>query len=305
MWRPSSETYAPRESTVEGPQWPVSVPVSVRNWPNQVTTNLRSIVREFREENITFMAGSIAYSAFVSLLPMLLLALLAASVVGGNRLESFVVGMTEQYLTSAGQDMVLNALQQAEGRASFSVFGILVLLWSVLKVFRSLDVAFSSLYHTPGRNSITDQVKDGLVVLAGIGVAVAAMFLATIAARLLPGFPFIETISVLFLMVALTIAFLPVYYVFPDVDLEVSDVLPGAVVAAVGWTVLQALFQVYTTYSSTSDLYGAIGGIILLVTYLYFASIIVLLGAATNVVVSGRGSQFTAPSESERRSPAE
>lgn len=64
--------------------------------------------------------------------------------------------------------------------------------------------------------------------------------------------------------------------------------LPGAAVAAVGWTLLQALFQVYVSMTSGAQLYGVLGGVILLITWLYFGSVVVLLGAATNVVLSGR-----------------
>ena len=47
----------------------------------------RAVVYEVRAENLTFMAGSIAYHAFVSLLPLLLLALAVATKVGNRDLE--------------------------------------------------------------------------------------------------------------------------------------------------------------------------------------------------------------------------
>lgn len=279
--------------------------MSIRHWPGRVTSVLRSIVQEYREANVTFMAGSIAYSAFLSLLPLLLLTLLVTSTLGGERFADFVIGLTEQYLTPDAQGLLVDALTRATGRAGFSLFGFVFLLWAILKVFRFVDVAFSTLYHTPRKNGIVDQVRDGTIVLLAVGVAVVAMFVATLAAAVLPAIPYIETLSVLFLVVALTIAFVPVYYVFPDVDLSLGDVLPGALVAAIGWTILQALFQVYVQFSSTSDLYGVIGGVVLLVTYLYFASLIVLVGATTNVVLSNRIEQTSQPTGSAKRQRAE
>lgn len=255
---------------------------------NRVTSVLRAIVEEFKTENISFMAGSIAYYAFVSMFPLLLLALLVASIVGGQAFADTVLGLTKQYLTPAAQGMVTQSITQASNAASFSIIGIVALLWSVLKVFRGLDVAFSSLYHSPGQNSIFDQVKDGLVVLGGIVVAVVAMVAASAVVAFLPTLPYVGVLSFVFLILALTIAFLPIYYVFPDEDLTVRDVIPGTIVAAIGWALLQGLFRVYASYSSTSELYGAIGGIILLVTWLYFGALILLLGAAVNVVLSGQ-----------------
>jgi len=97
-----------------------------------------------------------------------------------------------------------------------------------------------------------------------------------------------------FLIVALTLAFLPMYYVFPDVSLSVREVLPGTVLAAVGWTALQAGFQLYVEFSATNQLYGTIGGIILLLTWLYLGAALVLIGGAVNVVLSGRHRAKTA-----------
>lgn len=256
---------------------------------------LEAIAREFKEENISFMAGSIAYSAFVSLFPLLLLALLVATVVGGEAFAETVLDMTQQYLTPAAQGLVADAITQASGQVGFSVLGIAVLLWSVLKVFRGIDVAFSSLYHSAEQKGIISQVQNALIVLVAIGVAVGAMIGVSALITLVPNLPFVNSLSLIFLVLALTVAFFPIYYVFPDVDVSVTDVLPGTIVAAIGWTLLQALFQVYVQFTATNELYGAIGGIILLVTWLYFGSLVLLVGAAVNVVLSGRSETPSSP----------
>jgi len=67
-------------------------------------------------------------------------------------------------------------------------------------------------------------------------------------------------------------------------------ILPGTIVAAVGWALLNAGFGIYVAYSSTRDLYGVVGGVILLITFLYFGALVILIGAVTNVVLMGRRS---------------
>ena len=59
------------------------------------------------------MAGSIAYSAFVSLLPLVLLLTIAASVLGGGALADRVRGLTESYLTPSGQTLLIDSISQA------------------------------------------------------------------------------------------------------------------------------------------------------------------------------------------------
>lgn len=87
------------------------------------------------------------------------------------------------------------------------------------------------------------------------------------------------------MILGLSIVFIPIYYVFPDVDLSLAMVLPGAVVAAIGWALLRTGFGLYVTHSSTQDLYGVIGGVILLITFLYFGAVVILIGATTNAVL--------------------
>jgi membrane protein len=97
------------------------------------------------------------------------------------------------------------------------------------------------------------------------------------------------------LVVPLLLAFFPIYYVFPDTHVTVREVLPGVVVAAVGWTVLQVGFQLYVTYAGQSEVYGTLGAVLLILTWLYLAGLLLLVGVAVNVVLSGRTAAALAP----------
>lgn len=262
----------------------------------RVATVLRSILRLYRDRDIPFLAGSVAYSAFVSVIPLVLLVLIAASVLGGAAFREYVLGVTEQYLTPAALGVIEQSIPGAADSLGFSLFGLVALLWAVLKVFRTLDKAFSDLYNATIDAGILEQLRDGVVVLGAMTAAVLTMVgvgaLVAFAPSVPLGFglapPVLRVVGFVALVVGLTVAFLPMYYVFPDVDVTVREVLPGAVVAAVGWTLLQGGFQVYVSLTSASRLYGVVGGVILFVTWLYFGAVVVLLGAATNVVLAGR-----------------
>lgn len=249
---------------------------------------VRGIVHETRIKNVPFMAGSIAYSAFVSLLPLMLLLVIAASVIGGESLAARVQDVTESYLSPTGQTLLADSISQAGSQTGLSVLGIIVLLWGVLRVFRALDTAFSTVYDTQQRNDFPDQLKDGLTVLVTLAAALFAVVVAGVALRYAPDVSLPMLVREAMLVFGLSVVFVPIYYVFPDADLSLKMVVPGAVVAAVGWTLLNAGFGVYVSYSSTQDLYGVIGGVILLITFLYFGALVILIGATTNVVVMGR-----------------
>jgi membrane protein len=189
---------------------------------------LRAIVHETRAENVTFMAGSIAYHAFISLLPFLLVILLAISAVGDPELGQRFVRLASAYLTPNSTELLVGVLENATQSRSVTVVGLL-----------ALGLIGGS---TPS------VVQSGFVV----------------------------------------VAFFPLYYVFPDEDVSVREVIPGTIFAAVGWTALEGVFQFYVAVASKSETYGIIGAILLLLTWLYFSGLVVLLGAVINAVLAGR-----------------
>ncbi|WP_458185760.1 YhjD/YihY/BrkB family envelope integrity protein [Haladaptatus sp. NG-WS-4] len=261
--------------------------------PVRAAATARAIVSRAREQEITFLAASIAYYAFVSILPALLLALALASFVGGDAFATDVVGLVQSFLSPKARDTVQKALSNASGRGSATVLGALVLTWSTLKVFRGLDEAFSRAYGVHPEESFVETVHDALVVLVVIALAVGGITLVNLVLSLLSWIPFTGTLTSLVLLFALVPVFLPLYYFFPDTDVTLREAVPGAVVATVGWTGLQVAFQMYVESAAQFSAYGVLGGALLLVTWLYFGSIILLLGAVVNAVLAGSGFRKT------------
>ena len=267
----------------------------VSNRPVSRTASIvRSIVYLYRDRDIPFLAGSVAYAAFVSLIPLVLLLLILATAIGGESFRGYVLTIAEQYLTPSALALIEEAITDTPSQLGFSIFGGLALLWAVLKVFRTLDVAFSNLYGAENDTGFVRRLRNGLVVLGAMTVAILTMLGVGTLLALAPSLsmidsstPTVRVLSFVALVLGLTVAFLPMYYVFPNVSMRLRDAVPGALVAAVGWTVLQGLFQVYVSMASPSRLYGVIGGVILFITWLYFGAVIVLLGGATNAALSG------------------
>ncbi|PSQ24585.1 hypothetical protein BRD04_01165 [Halobacteriales archaeon QS_9_67_17] len=252
----------------------------------------RAVVVAVQSDRITFIAASLAYYAFISLLPLLLLAVVAASVLGGSELAASVGRTaTETFGPEAGT-LVESALQSATGSGGATVAGTAVLLWSGLKVFRGLDVAFSLVYGTAASQTLVDQLRDGLVALVGVSLGIAVTLAIGVATaridRLVAGVDVTGVLGVSLSVVGLSLVFLPLYLVFPDREIGVREAVPGAVFAAIGWTVLQTVFRLYAGTAGSYEAYGVLGGILLLVTFLYLAGLLLLIGAVLNEVLAGR-----------------
>jgi membrane protein len=258
---------------------------------------------DFSQKNVTFMAAGIAYNALVSLAPLLLFVLLIASFVAG--LEERLVAAAQRLLPEPIADVVVRVFAVDAATTGASLIGLVVLLWGTLKIFRGFDTAFSEIYETEAANSFVDQIVDGLVVLVSLVVSiVATVALTGVFSWFADSVPLLGYVTPLVLVVGLVVAFFPMYYRFPDTDVGWRDVLPGTVFAAVGWAALQSVFQVYLAFSGGGST-SFFGGVLVVVTWLYFSGLVLLIGAVLNAVVGehssgapggvGRGAASHAP----------
>ncbi|MFC5365598.1 YihY/virulence factor BrkB family protein [Salinirubrum litoreum] len=253
---------------------------------DRVVTLARAIVHEVRAENLTFMAGSIAYHAFLSLLPILVLVLAAISTFGDQSLVDAFLRLTQSVLTRGAGEVIVDELSATRGSLSASIIGGAVLIWGTLRIFRGLDQAFSDIYESEAENTFLDQVGDGVVVLGTFavailgGVVVNSVFPAT-------GDPLLSLVRRLLFVGGLVVTFLPMYYIFPDSDVTVREIVPGVVLAAVGLTLFESVFQFYLSYRNPDEA-GVVTGIVLLLTWLYFSGLVILLGAVVNAVLANR-----------------
>lgn len=235
------------------------------------------------------MAAGVAHYALASLLPILVLAVALATYVGGEALVDSIIQRLGDVLSDSGQTVLRRALSGSAGRVGASAASLLLTLWSGLKVFRGLSVAFSEVYGQYASPSLLEQVRDGLLVMVLVIVAFAFMVAAGVVVTYvdLPfGYP--RLVGALILLVTLVVVFIPFYYVLPPVSVTVREILPGTAFAAIGMILLQVTFLVYTQGASKYATYGFLGAILLFITWLYFGSIIILVGGVVNAVLNRR-----------------
>lgn len=262
----------------------MSLPPAVQ----RVRSLVMAVVAIARDEQLTFLAAAIAYYAFVSLFPLALLIVAVATAIGGEELANEVVRMASETLTPASQDVLRNALVAGEGRGGATIVGLVVLVWSALKVFRAIDRSFSAVYGRGLDEPLGEQLVEAGIGLAAVGVAGVVAVVVTVAVSLLE-LPYGSLVGAVVTVLALGLVFFPLYYIFPHADVTVREALPGSAFAAVSWTVMSILFSVYATdYATAYAVYGFVGGILLLVTWLYFAALVLLVGASLNAVLAGR-----------------
>lgn len=250
----------------------------------ETLSTLRSAVDLARDNEISLLSAGIAYFAFFSVIPALVLIISIGSLVGGEAFATQVVGLFESYLSAEGNEVISEALTEPSGLVGASLIGLVAVFWSTLKVFRAIDVAFDRVYGAETVVGLPRQLLHGTVVVVGIAVGITLLLTVQIVIKRLglvvAGSP--GLIGVPILIAGLLIVLLPIYYVMPPWSVSARHVLPGTIATVIGLVVLQQLFQVYTTFAGQYEAYGFLGVVLLFLLWLYLGSVTLLLGAVVN-----------------------
>jgi membrane protein len=230
------------------------------------------------------LASSIALAGFLSLFPLLLVAIAVVGFLSAGDTD-FAADVVEQLgLTGAAADQVLDVLHNAEdSRRAASVIGFAGLLWGGLGVVGTLEQALNATWQVTGRPGWQAKLVD-LAWLAGAGVLFFTSMALGPAAASLPGPAVVPT--VLLGLVLDVVLFLWMFRTLTSVSVPWSDHLPGAIVGGIGLEVLKLVGGVYVprAVSSASALYGSLGVVFAILAWLALSARLVVYASAVNVV---------------------
>ena len=245
------------------------------------------VVALARRERFVLTAASVAYFAFISLVPLLLLVVVAVTALGGDALAMRTVRRATRTLVPENaallREIVFGA---ADGGAT--VLSAAVLLWGALLTFRALNTAFGGIYGTHGERSLSGTVVDVVLVFVVVVVAVVALVVGGVVLSAFVETRLWQTFGPVVVFAVFTVVFVPLYYILPDIDSGFVEILPGTIFAAAAWTVLQSLFGYYATISTVPQLYGAASAVLLILVWLYVGGFALLVGAALNATLAER-----------------
>ena len=255
----------------------------------------RELVRKMPCDNMLEYAGSVAFSAILSIFPFLLFAVaLAGMIIQPSTLASLIE--TTQHAVPAQAEAIvrerLTALVSGP-RAGLLTVGAVLALWTASGAVASMITAFDAAYEVHDRRPFWKTRGLSLLVTLAAGVFLIVAAVLALGAGAIAGAlpdPLGAVVAwlrwpVAAILVALILAGL--YYVLPDVDLEFHLVTPGSAVATVTWIVASLGFSFYTSrFGKYEVVYGALGGVIVLLLWLWISALAVLLGVEVNAVLA-------------------
>ncbi|MBC1356695.1 YihY/virulence factor BrkB family protein [Listeria booriae] len=268
----------------------------------QTKTKLRQVGEiaktNWKNARITSHAAQLTFYILLSILPMML--------VFGNLIPLFPIPKEEIYNTLQTfmppevydilHPVIESMLTNASGTAIS--LGLITAIWSASKCFSALQEVLNIVYQAPDRkNFIVTRIMSFLMMLVIIVVIGAVVFVFAFGEQIvtflqdqfdlkLDALANLGAAKWFITPIFLFILFLIIYWLVPNVKWKIRKSVIGALFATIGWLAATELLSAYVSFQGDKILgFGSLSIMIVIMLWLYFVSIILLLGAFINVII--------------------
>jgi YihY family inner membrane protein len=252
------------------------------------------VVKKFGEDRAGEQAALLAYYGFFSIFPLLLFAVTILGMVlrSNPDLQDRILSSALAQFPIIGDQIRENIKGLGKSGAAL-VIGLGGAVWAGLAGVKALQNAMDHVWDIPIRKQpgTPARIGRGLMMLAIFGAFVLASTALTGVGAREGAVPLAVRLATFTGSLALnTILFLLVFKLLTVAKIAWNDVAPGAIIAGLLWTLLQAIgnYFISSRLKDASALYGLFGTVIGLLSWMYLGGQITLLAAEINVVGKNR-----------------
>jgi membrane protein len=293
--------------------------LSFRDWRAVTVRGARGALAD----NITDIAASLSYYAFLAIPAVLLLAVgIFAQTAGPDTIESMLErleGVVPAEALTLIEDSLTRIVESPNSGVALIVIGVLLALWTASGAMNALMRGLNRVYDREETRSFVEQRLTALGMLACLIVAFGLAFGLLVLGPHLSGWVGellgIEsvfgwlwwTLEWPILLLALLAAFAGVLYLGPNVAHPRWRFLtPGALAAVVIWLLASGAFAFYaSSFGSYNKAWGSLAAVIIMLTWLWLSALALLFGAEINAEAErSRELRQGKPAEVELQAPA-
>ncbi len=267
---------------------------------------LTETFHEWQKDEASRLAASLAYYTSVSLAPLLIVVLaIAGWFFGQEAARGEIVSQIQGLVGTEGASIIETAIENAnqpQVSSIASIISIIVLLFGASGVFFELQTALNRIWQVkakPGQGignfirkrllSFSVVLGTGFLLLVSLIISAALSAINNYFSNLVPGIDWLWQILNFALSFAIvTLLFALIYKYLPDVKISWRDVIMGAIITALLFTIGKFVLGLYIGQSSFSSTYGAAGSLIIILVWVYYSAQILFLGAEFTEVYARR-----------------
>jgi membrane protein len=249
-----------------------------------------AVAKKYGDDQAGYLAALIAYYGFFSVFPLFLVFVSVLGIVLANNpeLRQRIIDSALAQFPIVGPTIV-EEIDAITGNTVALVVGLGTTLWAGLGVVQTAQNAMNHVWGVPRKdrpNFFVSRLRSLLMLVVLGSTVLASTYLAGLATIVNARGAGLRAWQMALSLLLNVAVFLLAYRVLTTMHLRWRDVLPGAIVAALAWTMLQALGGLYVNYTidGATNVYGTFATVIGLLVWIYLGAQLTLYGAEINVV---------------------
>lgn len=252
-----------------------------------------AVVKKFGDDNGGVLVTNLAYSAFVSVFPLLLIlvTILVSIASVDHGLHAQVISAVERQFPLVGKQLASNIHGLQRSTTAGLVVGLVLLTWGVTRLAQAGLFTMGQVWNLPGpaRPGYFPRLARSMAFLGVLAIGV-------VASTLLAGLVTYGSHALAFRVLAQVLAvlantglYLAAFRALTPKGVRARQLVPGAMAGGIFWTILQALgaFLVHH-YLRTASVYGVFATVLGLIGWIYFGVQGTVYAAEVNVVLTRR-----------------
>jgi membrane protein len=274
---------------------------------------LKETVLSFIDDEALSRGAAIAFYTVTSIAPVLLIVVAVAGLAFGrdaaqNAISTQLSGLMGQQTADILQSAVASAASKSSGILA-TIIGVATLIATASGVFGEMQSALNAIWKAKPQATTVSRLIQARATSLGLVAALGFLLIVSLAVSagltafgnyldsIVPiGKLILPILNFAVSLALLAVLFAAIYKVLPDRRLQWRDVVIGAVVTAVLFTIGKTLIGWYLGSSAVASSYGAAGGLIVLLLWVYYSVQVFLLGAEfTKIYANRHGSKQEKP----------
>ena len=274
---------------------------------------LKDTVLSFIDDEVLSRGAAIAFYTVTSIAPVLLIVIAIAGLVfGRDSAQNAISGQFSGLMGRQTADVLQSAIASAAGKSSSiiaTIIGVTTLVATASGVFGEMQAALNSIWKTKSQATTVSRLIRARVISLGLVAAMGFLLMVSlvISAGLTAFGNYLDTVlpmgklilpalNFVVSLVLLGVLFGAIYKVLPDRSLQWKDVVIGALITSVLFNIGKSMIGWYIGSSAIASSYGAAGGLIVLLLWVYYSIQIFLFGAEfTKIYANRHGSKQGKP----------
>lgn len=258
--------------------------------------SVKNIIQESNYSEINSKAAEMSFYVMLSLFPFLMFTISSIVYIPILHLNKYI-GLVKNIMPESAFEIVLSIINSARDNksVSFIVMSFFLTVWTSSRAVRAIIRGANKSYRVKETRSYIKVFIIGLLFTVGLLLLIFSSMIFLVYGEKIGYFLF-ELIGLdnIFIniwdvcrytigILTIILILMNLYKYTPNKKISTKESTPGAIVATFGWILVSFLYSYYSNHFANYEMiYGSIGGIIVLITWIYLSSWAILIGSEVN-----------------------